>query len=408
MPVDFYELLGVERDAETAEIKQAFRQRAREYHPDVNDDERATAQFTVVRKAYEVLTDDAERADYDRMGHGTYVEKRLDGLTKFKYPGKAGENGGSGSETGSRSTSSRASSSRSSTGRSSSSTTSSSSSGRSSSSTTSSSSSGRSSSSTTSSSSSGRSSSSSSSSRSSSSRRSSSGRASSSSSNASSSRSSRSRTSGSASSSSSSRSTGSTQSTTAGGSSRTRARNSQSGRAGTTGRFERGRGGSESAAATASGSTNPLWYGWGVSLLALLAYLGGFAWLLAGDGAGFVTALASLDTAAPAAGLLASSPLSLPSLAALQAAAATPTVLVFPVAAALLAVSLAAVIARFGHAWTTWFYALAATVPLALVAAGAVGVGRPVTVDLLGFVVCPLLGAGGFVVDAGRYLFASR
>ncbi|RDZ46779.1 molecular chaperone DnaJ [Haloferax sp. Atlit-10N] len=382
MPVDFYELLGVERDAETAEIKQAFRQRAREYHPDVNDDERATAQFTVVRKAYEVLTDDAERADYDRMGHGTYVEKRLDGLTKFKYPGKAGENDGSGSETGSRSTSSRASSSRSSTG--------------------------RSSSSTTSSSSSGRSSSSSSSSRSSSSRRSSSGRASSSSSNASSSRSSRSRTSGSASSSSSSRSTGSTQSTTAGGSSRTRARNSQSGRTGTTGRFERERGGSESAAATASGSTNPLWYGWGVSLLALLAYLGGFAWLLADDGAGFVTALASLDTAAPAAGLLASSPLSLPSLAALQAAAATPTVLVFPVAAALLAVSLAAVIARFGHAWTTWFYALAATVPLALVAAGAVGVGRPVTVDLLGFVVCPLLGAGGFVVDAGRYLFASR
>ncbi|REA05365.1 molecular chaperone DnaJ [Haloferax sp. Atlit-6N] len=383
MPVDFYELLGVERDAETAEIKQAFRQRAREYHPDVNDDERATAQFTVVRKAYEVLTDDAERADYDRMGHGTYVEKRLDGLTKFKYPGKAGEDGGSGgSNAGDRSTSSRSS-------------------GRSSSSTTSSSSSSSSSRST------------SSSSRSSSSRRSSSGRASSSSSTASSSRSnrtSRSRTSGSASSSSSSRSTGSTQSTTAGGSSRTRARNSQSGRTGTTGRFERERGGSESAAATASGSTNPLWYGWGVSLLALLAYLGGFAWHLAGDGAGFVTALASLDTAAPATGLLASSPLSLPSLAALQAAASTstPTVLVFPVAAALLAVSLAAVIARFGHAWTTWFYALAATVPLALVAAGAVGVGRPVAVDLLGFVVCPLLGAGGFVVDAGRYLFASR
>nr|WP_275039888.1 hypothetical protein [Haloferax denitrificans] len=41
-------------------------------------------------------------------------------------------------------------------------------------------------------------------------------------------------------------------------------------------------------------------------------------------------------------------------------------------------------------------------------AAGAVGVGRPVAVDLLGFVVCPLLGAGGFVVDAGWYLLASR
>ncbi|WP_188423948.1 J domain-containing protein [Haloferax sulfurifontis] len=370
MPVDFYELLGVERDAETAEIKQAFRQRAREYHPDVNDDERATAQFTVVRKAYEVLTDDAERADYDRMGHGPYVEKRLDGLTKFKYPGKPGKNGGRGeSDTGGRSASGRSSAGRS----------------ASSSSTTSSSSSSRSSSQRASSSSSRRSSSASSSSRSG-----------------------RSRASGS---SSSSRTAGASQSSAAGGSSRGRTRSSESGRTGTTGRFERGRDGSESATTTASrsGATNPLWYGWGVSLVALVTYLGGFAWHLAGDGAAFAAALASLDTAAPAAGLLASSPLSVPSLAALQAAAATtPTTFVFPVAAALLAVSLAAVIARFGHAWTTWGYALAAAVPLALVAAGAVGVGRPVAVDLLGFVVCPLLGAGGFVVDAGWYLFASR
>jgi len=369
MPVDFYELLGVERDAETAEIKQAFRQRAREYHPDVNDDERATAQFTVVRKAYEVLTDDAERADYDRMGHGTYVEKRLDGLTKFRYPGKADEQAGSGGS-GSADAGGRSGSSRSSTGRSSSS--SSSSSGRSSSS-----SSGRASSST-----------------------------------ASSSRSGRSRRSGSASSSrasgSSSRTTGASQSSAASGASRGRARNTQSSRTGTTGRFERERDGSESASASASEETNPLWYGWGVSLGALLAYLGGLAWHLSGDGAGFVTALASLDTAAPAAALLASSPLSVPTLAALRTAAATPTVAVLPVAAALLAVSVAGVIARFGHAWTTWVYALAAAVPLALVVAGAVGVGRPVAVDLLGFVVCPLLGAGGFVVDAGWYLFASR
>ncbi|EMA00292.1 DnaJ-class molecular chaperone with C-terminal Zn finger domain [Haloferax denitrificans ATCC 35960] len=271
--MDFYELLGVERDAETAEIKQAFRQRAREYHPDVNDDERATAQFTVVRKAYEVLTDDAERADYDRMGHGPYVEKRLDGLTKFKYPGKDGKNGGRGkSGTGGRSASRRSSAGRS-----------------------------ASSSSTTSSSSS---------SRSSSQRASSSSRRSSSAS--SSSRSGRSRASGS---SSSSRTAGASQSSAAGGSSRGRTRTSESGRSGrtgTTGRFERGRDGSESAATTAppSGATNPLWYGWSVSLVALVAYLGGFAWHLAGDGAGFAAALASLDTAAPAAGLLASSPLS--------------------------------------------------------------------------------------------------
>ncbi|WP_323849385.1 MULTISPECIES: molecular chaperone DnaJ [Haloferax] len=128
-----------------------------------------------------------------------------------------------------------------------------------------------------------------------------------------------------------------------------------------------------------------------------------------------MTALVSIDTAAPVPALLAASPLSLPSLAALQAAASSsvstlllPSAGLLPGAALLLAVTLLVVVARFGHSWTTWLYALAATVPVVILAAGAVGVPRPLVVDLVGLVAVPLLGAGGFIVDAGRYLFATR
>lgn len=66
---DYYELLGVARDADEAAIKRAFRARARELHPDVSDDPDAEARFKEVVEAYEVLSDPERRSTYDRYGH---------------------------------------------------------------------------------------------------------------------------------------------------------------------------------------------------------------------------------------------------------------------------------------------------------------------------------------------------
>lgn len=66
---DYYEVLGVSRDASADEIKKAFRRLARTHHPDVNDSPQAEAEFKEIAAAYEVLSDDSRRATYDRFGH---------------------------------------------------------------------------------------------------------------------------------------------------------------------------------------------------------------------------------------------------------------------------------------------------------------------------------------------------
>ncbi|WP_421856067.1 molecular chaperone DnaJ [Oceanicaulis sp.] len=72
---DYYEVLGVAKDADAKAIKSAYRKLAMKYHPDQNpDDAEAEAKFKEVGEAYSVLSEEDKRAAYDRMGHAAFQQ----------------------------------------------------------------------------------------------------------------------------------------------------------------------------------------------------------------------------------------------------------------------------------------------------------------------------------------------
>lgn len=77
---DFYEVLGVSRDASERDIKKAYKRLAMKYHPDKNPgDDTAAEKFKEVKLAYEILTDDQKRAAYDQYGHAAFEQGGMGG-----------------------------------------------------------------------------------------------------------------------------------------------------------------------------------------------------------------------------------------------------------------------------------------------------------------------------------------
>lgn len=96
MARDYYDALGVSRDASQEEIKSAYREKAREYHPDASDHEDAQERFKEIQEAYEVLGDEEKREAYDQMGHDRFVQAEKQGFD----PGDGGAGTGRGAGAG--------------------------------------------------------------------------------------------------------------------------------------------------------------------------------------------------------------------------------------------------------------------------------------------------------------------
>lgn len=86
---DYYDILGVPRNADEKEIKKAYRNLARKYHPDVCKEPGAEEKFKRINEAYSVLSDPQKRAQYDHLGHDTYTS-----ASKGSYTGGGGFHGG--------------------------------------------------------------------------------------------------------------------------------------------------------------------------------------------------------------------------------------------------------------------------------------------------------------------------
>ena len=90
MSRDYYDVLGVSRNASDEEIKKAFRRKAKEFHPDANpDNPAAEARFKEANEAYEVLSDEEKRSAYNRFGENWQHYQDFDGQGPFANGGEA-------------------------------------------------------------------------------------------------------------------------------------------------------------------------------------------------------------------------------------------------------------------------------------------------------------------------------
>jgi len=71
---DYYEILGVSKNAQNKDIKRAFRKLAMQYHPDKNKDPKAQEKFRQIAEAYEVLSDEGKRNQYDKFGASAFKD----------------------------------------------------------------------------------------------------------------------------------------------------------------------------------------------------------------------------------------------------------------------------------------------------------------------------------------------
>jgi molecular chaperone DnaJ len=72
---DYYEILGVNKNASKEEIKKSYKELAKKYHPDVSKDSNATEKFKEISEAYAVLSDDQKKSTYDQFGHSGFDQR---------------------------------------------------------------------------------------------------------------------------------------------------------------------------------------------------------------------------------------------------------------------------------------------------------------------------------------------
>jgi molecular chaperone DnaJ len=81
---DYYEVLGIDKNASEADIKSAFRKLAKKYHPDVSKEENAAEKFKEAQEAYAVLSDPQKRKQYDQFGHSAFNNNGAGGFSGFE------------------------------------------------------------------------------------------------------------------------------------------------------------------------------------------------------------------------------------------------------------------------------------------------------------------------------------